>query len=128
MRTDRFNSPLQADFDKYYKDNLRMYVNELAFCIGYCKAKGDLEMEMMLQEVYEKKSTQLNMLEDINKQLDSDKFSYEIHDDYITLIHGDLKLNVHKQTFSDLFIFLMKTNLSIQDMEEVWLSYNKYNY
>ena len=68
MRADRYNSPLQADFDKYYKDKLRMYVNELAFCISYCKAKGDLEMERMYQEAYEKKSTQLNMLDDLNKQ------------------------------------------------------------
>ena len=44
------------------------------------------------------------------------------------MIHGDLKLNVHKQMFSDLFIFLLKTNMTIQEMEKVWLSYNKYNF
>ena len=48
MRAYRFNSPLQADFDKYYNDNLRMYVNELAFCISYCKANGDVELVLIL--------------------------------------------------------------------------------
>ena len=62
------------------------------------------------------------------KELDNNKFSYVIHDDYITLIHGDLKLNVHKQMFSDLFIFLLKADMNISDMEEVWLKYNQYNY
>ena len=71
MRAYRFNSPLQADFDKYYNDNLRMYVNELAFCISYCKANGDVEMERIYQEAYDKKSAQLAMLDDINKQGDN---------------------------------------------------------
>lgn len=47
--------------------NLRMYVNELAFCISYCKANGDVEMERIYQEAYEKKSAQLAMLNDLNK-------------------------------------------------------------
>lgn len=63
------NSPLQADFDKYYNDNLRMYVNELAFCISYCKANGDVEMERIYQEAYEKKSAQLAMLNDLIGEL-----------------------------------------------------------
>ena len=71
MRADRLNSPLQADFDKYYNDNLRMYVNELAFCISYFKANGDVEMERIYQKTYDKKSSQLAMLDDINKQGDN---------------------------------------------------------
>lgn len=47
--------------------NLRMYVNELAFCISYCKANGDVEMERIYQEAYDKKSAQLAMLNDLNK-------------------------------------------------------------
>ena len=71
-----------------------------------------------------------DLLQVLGNMLDSNsgRFSYVIHEDYITLIHGDLKLNVHKQMFSDLFIFLMKTDMTIQDMEEVWLKYNQYNY
>ena len=71
-----------------------------------------------------------DLLQVLSNMLDSNsgRFSYVIHEDYITLIHGDLKLNVHKQMFSDLFIFLLKTNMTIQEMEKVWLSYNKYNF